>query len=93
MRACLSRIYFATKGLSHTDFADHGNADEMFEPDGSPSASHTKNKVPCWVLDPAGNVLNLKESGTLADIAPTALDLLGIQKPVEMTGTSLLVSK
>ncbi len=93
--ACLSLevAILQQKGYHILIFADHGNADEMFEPDGSPSASHTKNKVPCWGLDPLGKLLPLKPSGTLADIAPTALDLLGIPKPAEMTGSSLLLGE
>lgn len=71
-------------------FADHGNADEMFEENGDPCASHTKNLVPCWLLSADGTIESLQESGTLADIAPTALALLGIEQPKEMTGKSLL---
>ncbi len=71
-------------------FADHGNADNMLEPDGSPSASHTKAKVPCWFLRADGSNPKLKAEGTLADIAPTALSLLDLEKPEEMTGNSLI---
>ena len=71
-------------------FADHGNSDRMIEPDGSACASHTKNKVPCWLLKADGSNPKLKETGTLADIAPTALDLLSLKKPSEITGESLL---
>jgi 2,3-bisphosphoglycerate-independent phosphoglycerate mutase len=71
-------------------FADHGNADEMFEPNGDPCASHTKNLVPCWFLKSDGSIPKLRERGTLADIAPTALALLEIAKPKEMTGERLI---
>ena len=70
--------------------ADHGNSDEMLYPNGEPCASHTKNLVPFWVLENS-RVFNLKgKKGTLADIAPTILKLLGIAKPAEMTGESLV---
>jgi 2,3-bisphosphoglycerate-independent phosphoglycerate mutase len=72
-------------------FADHGNADEMLEIDGSPCASHTKNLIPCWLLKSDGTVATLCEKGTLQDIAPTALELLGIEQPIVMTGKSLIV--
>lgn len=68
--------------------ADHGNADQMYEPDGSPFTAHTTNPVPFVV---AGLDCKLREGGKLADIAPTMLELLGLEKPVEMDGESLLV--
>jgi 2,3-bisphosphoglycerate-independent phosphoglycerate mutase len=69
--------------------ADHGNADHMLEPDGSPNTAHSLNPVPLVVTVPG---LTLREEGgILADVAPTVLDLLGVRRPVEMTGGSLLV--
>jgi 2,3-bisphosphoglycerate-independent phosphoglycerate mutase len=67
--------------------ADHGNADQMLEPDGSPNTAHTLNPVPFVVTVPG---IELGDAGRLADVAPTALDLLGIPKPDEMTGRSLV---
>jgi 2,3-bisphosphoglycerate-independent phosphoglycerate mutase len=67
--------------------ADHGNADNMLEPDGSPNTAHSLNPVPLIVTVPG---LNLRGGGILADVAPTLLELLGIEQPVEMTGRSLL---
>ncbi|HEX8857258.1 MAG TPA: 2,3-bisphosphoglycerate-independent phosphoglycerate mutase [Thermoleophilaceae bacterium] len=67
--------------------ADHGNADNMLEPDGSPNTAHSLNPVPCIVT---ANVAGLREGGILADVAPTVLDLLGEEKPPEMTGESLI---
>ena len=67
--------------------ADHGNADRMVEPDGSPNTAHTTNLVP-FVISGAGE-LSLHE-GRLADIAPTLLQLMGLDKPEQMTGTSLI---
>ncbi len=73
--------------------ADHGNADHMLEPDGSPNTAHSLNPVPLIVVTPEGTdagALALREGGILADVAPTVLDLLGVEQPPEMTGTSLL---
>jgi len=67
--------------------ADHGNADEMLEEDGSPDTAHSLNPVPFVVT--AGTDALVGE-GILADVAPTALALLGIEQPPEMTGRSLL---
>jgi len=90
---CLSREVPAlhAHGYDVLIFADHGNADEMLEPNGDPCSSHTKNLVPCWLLSADGSTPELREAGTLADIAPTALELLELEKPVEMTGESLIV--
>ncbi len=67
--------------------ADHGNADNMLEPDGSPNTAHSLNPVPLIVT---ADVPGLRDGGILADVAPTVLDLLGIEQPAEMTGQSLL---
>ena len=68
--------------------ADHGNADQMYEPDGSPFTAHTTNPVPLIGVGLDGK--GLKEGGKLADLAPTMLELLGLAKPDEMDGQSLL---
>jgi len=67
--------------------ADHGNAEQMLEPDGSPNTAHSVNPVPfiCTVES-----VSLIEGGILADVAPTVLDLLGMPQPDEMTGKSLV---
>ena len=67
--------------------ADHGNAEHMVSGDGSPFTAHTTNLVPCCL---AGRPVRLRD-GRLADLAPTMLELLGLDKPVEMTGESLIV--
>jgi 2,3-bisphosphoglycerate-independent phosphoglycerate mutase len=67
--------------------ADHGNADSMLEPDGSANTAHSTNPVP-FVVTVDG--ISLAEGGILADVAPTALALLGIEQPKEMTGQSLV---
>jgi 2,3-bisphosphoglycerate-independent phosphoglycerate mutase len=66
--------------------ADHGNADNMLEPDGSPNTAHSMNPVPLVIT---GDVGNLRDGGTLADVAPTALALLGEKQPPAMTGKPL----
>ncbi|MEE1282694.1 MAG: 2,3-bisphosphoglycerate-independent phosphoglycerate mutase, partial [Acutalibacteraceae bacterium] len=68
--------------------ADHGNADKMLEEDGSPFTAHTTNLVPLCVV---GYDCKLKaEGGTLADIAPTMLQMMNLPQPAEMSGTSLI---
>src|SRR3712207_1684890 len=67
--------------------ADHGNADEMLEPDGSPDTAHSLNPVPLIVTT---TDVALDGEGILADVAPTILALLGIEQPGAMTGRSLL---
>lgn len=68
--------------------ADHGNADNMLEPDGSPNTAHSTNPVP-FLVTVDGMTLERK-GGILADVAPTVLALLGIKQPGAMTGRSLL---
>jgi 2,3-bisphosphoglycerate-independent phosphoglycerate mutase len=70
--------------------ADHGNADHMLEPDGSPNTTHSMNPVPLIVTS-GGLSLRVRE-GILADVAPTVLELLGIEQPPAMTGRSLIES-
>ncbi len=69
--------------------ADHGNADKMLEEDGAVFTAHTTNPVPFSVI---GLDNKLRSGGCLADIAPTILDIMGIEQPKEMTGTSLLLT-
>ena len=69
--------------------ADHGNADKMYDTDGAPFTAHTTNPVP-FILVNAGQP-KLRDDGILADIAPTMLDIMGMDKPQEMTGNSLIV--
>jgi 2,3-bisphosphoglycerate-independent phosphoglycerate mutase len=70
--------------------ADHGNCEYMRNPDGSPNTAHTTNLVEIFYV--AEDAKNYRvENGILADVAPTLLDMLGLEKPVEMTGKSLRV--
>jgi 2,3-bisphosphoglycerate-independent phosphoglycerate mutase len=67
--------------------ADHGNCDHMLEPDGSPNTAHSLNPVPVIVTV---SDLGLRDGGVLADVAPTILQLLGVEQPLQMTGRSLI---
>jgi 2,3-bisphosphoglycerate-independent phosphoglycerate mutase len=67
--------------------ADHGNCETMSNPDGSPNTAHTKNLVPVILVD---NDMKRINSGILANIAPTILELMGVRSPDEMTHDSLL---
>jgi len=67
--------------------ADHGNSDEMLNSDGSPQTAHSLNPVPLIVTSPA---VRMEREGVLADVAPTALELLGLDQPAAMTGRSLV---
>ena len=87
---CVGKVVDAvtSKGGVTLITADHGNADKMFEPDGSPFTAHTTNPVPFVVV---GCDCSLKENGgKLCDIAPTMLQIMGLEQPAQMTGTSLI---
>lgn len=86
---CVGRVVDATLRMGGIAMvtADHGNAEQMTQPDGSPMTAHTTNLVP-FILCGAGTELR---SGKLADIAPTILDVMGLQCPPEMTGETLIV--
>lgn len=76
-------------GYSFVIIADHGNADKALNPDGTPNTAHSTNPVPVFVLTERAVKLR---NGVLADVAPTVLDLLEMEKPAEMTGSSLIVA-
>ncbi len=87
---CLQQIIPAALKNNYTTLiiSDHGNADKMMNKDGSIYTAHTSNYVPCILID---KNLSIKvKDGTLADIAPTILDILDISKPKVMTGVSLI---
>ncbi len=69
--------------------ADHGNSEKMAGPDGKPFTAHTTNPVRLLLLDDSRKGVRLRE-GRLGDVAPTILELMGLEKPVQMTGQSLL---
>jgi 2,3-bisphosphoglycerate-independent phosphoglycerate mutase len=88
---CISRIVplALEKGYACVLIADHGNSDYLINEDGSPNTAHTKNPVPCILVGdhlPASTTLR---NGRLADVAPTLLALMGIEKGAEMTGEQL----
>jgi 2,3-bisphosphoglycerate-independent phosphoglycerate mutase len=87
--ACLGDVVRAVhdSGGACIVTADHGNADNMLEPDGSPNTAHSLNPVPLVVT---ADVPELRDGGVLADVAPTVLELLGQEQPEGMTGRSLL---
>ncbi len=86
---CVGRMVDAiqAKGGVALITADHGNADKMYEPDGSAFTAHTTNPVPFIVV---GYDCELRDGGVLADIAPTILQILEVPQPEEMTGKSLI---
>ena len=86
---CLGRVAEAVhgKGGACIVTADHGNADHMLEPDGSPNTAHSLNPVPIVVT---AEVDEVHDGGILADVAPTVLALMGEDQPREMTGKSLI---
>jgi 2,3-bisphosphoglycerate-independent phosphoglycerate mutase len=67
--------------------ADHGNADFVINPDGTPNTAHSTNMVPCFALNTGMNII---ENGKLGDIAPTILKIMGVETPIEMTGNILI---
>jgi 2,3-bisphosphoglycerate-independent phosphoglycerate mutase len=75
-------------GYTFIVIADHGNADVMINEDGTPNTAHTTNLVPCILIDK--EYKKPIKNGKLGDISPTILELMGVSKPAEMTGVSLL---
>lgn len=72
--------------------ADHGNSEQMIDPvTKEPQTAHTTNPVPFIVIGEGD--ITLRNDGILADIAPTVLDILGLPKPQEMTGKSLIIGR
>ena len=88
---CVGQVVEATSKMGGISLitADHGNADRMLEDDGvTPYTAHTTNLVPFYIV---GANVKLRD-GKLSDIAPTMLDLMGLKKPQEMDGETLIVS-
>ncbi len=89
---CVEKVVEAAKknGYEVIQIADHGNADNAVNADGTPNTAHSLNPVPIVVVsDRVKEVHN----GILADVAPTVLDLMGLEKPAEMSGKSLVELK
>ena len=87
---CVGRVVEATSRMGGVSLitADHGNAERMADEDGEPFTAHTTNLVPFYIV---GASVKLRD-GRLADIAPTMLDLMGLEKPAEMDGETLIVN-
>jgi 2,3-bisphosphoglycerate-independent phosphoglycerate mutase len=85
---CLEAVVIKVQSLGGTVMitSDHGNCDSMGD-EGNPHTAHTTSPVPFILLQKSAG---LRDKGTLADVAPTVLDLMGIEKPEEMTGQSLI---
>ncbi|HMD51667.1 MAG TPA: alkaline phosphatase family protein, partial [Solirubrobacteraceae bacterium] len=90
---CLGEVVAAVheSGGACVVTADHGNADHMLEPDGSPNTAHSLNPVPL-ILTVRGVSLR-QDGGILADVAPTVLEVLGIEQPAAMTGHTLIADR
>ncbi|HWO75608.1 MAG TPA: 2,3-bisphosphoglycerate-independent phosphoglycerate mutase [Bacillus sp. (in: firmicutes)] len=89
---CLGKVVdlILSKGGTAIITADHGNADEVITPEGTPMTAHTTNPVPVIVTKKG---ITLRDGGILGDLAPTMLDLLQVEQPKEMTGKTLIQSK
>ena len=93
--ACVGRAVEAVKEVNGQMFicADHGNAEQLVDNEtGEAFTAHTTNPVP-FILVNADPKYTLREGGCLADIIPTLIELMGMEKPSEMTGESLLIEK
>jgi 2,3-bisphosphoglycerate-independent phosphoglycerate mutase len=90
---CVSRVIEAVLEMEGQVIltADHGNADCMLDETGGAMTAHSLNPVPFLVI--SQEPVALREGGALADIAPSLLDLMGLEKPAEMTGHSLILRK
>ena len=91
---CVGKTVEAIKEVNGQMFicADHGNAEQLIDKEtGAPFTAHTTNPVPFLLVNTEG--YDLREGGSLADIAPTLIELMGMEQPVEMTGKSLLIKK
>ena len=88
--ACVKQLVTAALEKNYTVFltADHGNADYMINPDGTPNTAHSMNPVPFFIIDKEWN--GVIKPGKLGDLAPTILTVMGIQIPKEMTGNVLI---
>ena len=88
---CVREVIEAAKstGYEAIIIADHGNADNAINPDGTPNTAHSLNPVPCiYVTD--NNSATIKD-GRLADVAPTILHIMGLEQPADMTGENLII--
>jgi 2,3-bisphosphoglycerate-independent phosphoglycerate mutase len=89
---CLGKVVDAiiAKGGVAIIIADHGNADMVFDENGRPFTAHTTNPVPFIITE---KNVTLRQDGILADVSPTLLDVIGIEKPEQMTGNSVIAAR
>ena len=89
---CVAKVVEAAKanGYEVVMIADHGNADNAINPDGTPNTAHSLNPVPIVVVSDRVKAVH---NGILADVAPTVLKLMGLPQPEEMTGKALVEMK
>ena len=89
MDACTQQVVELGKELGYQFLiiADHGNADKMSNPDGSPNTAHTTNPVPVFLVNGEAEKI---QDGKLADVAPTLLKMMGLEAPEEMNGKALI---
>ncbi|MDD4646095.1 MAG: alkaline phosphatase family protein, partial [Bacteroidales bacterium] len=86
---CVQSVVDTAKANGYTAIiiADHGNADNAINPDGTPNTAHSLNPVPCIVVSDEYTTV---KDGILADVAPTILKIMGMEQPAAMTGNSLV---
>ena len=92
---CVGRVVDAIRKVDGQMFicADHGNAEKLIDYEtGEPFTAHTTNPVPFILVNYDENY-TLREGGRLADIVPTLIEMMGMEKPADMTGESILVRK
>ena len=92
--ACLEKVVDAIlrQGGRCIITADHGNCEYMWdEKQNAPFTAHTTNPVPCVLVDDTRKDVKLRSDGRLSDLSPTLLDLMGVEKPAEMTGNTLII--
>jgi 2,3-bisphosphoglycerate-independent phosphoglycerate mutase len=90
---CVGRLWAAAQkhGMAMVVTADHGNIETMIDPEtGEPFTAHTLNPVPVYLCDPRLQGARLRRDGILADVAPTLLQIMELEKPAAMSGKSLL---
>jgi 2,3-bisphosphoglycerate-independent phosphoglycerate mutase len=88
--ACVAETVEAAKAMGYETIiiADHGNADNEINADGTPNTAHSLNPVPCVYV--TANADAKIADGILADVAPTILNIMGLEQPADMTGKNLI---
>jgi len=88
---CVGEVVEAARNMEYDVMiiADHGNADNAMNTDGTPNTAHSLNPVPCILI--TSDYMKVEE-GILADVAPTLLEIMGVERPEDMTG-KVLVNK